>query len=154
MNTAFMKGARFTRGFTFVELVISLVVIGLAVAGVLLVFTTTVASSADPMVREQALAIAEGYLDEVVSRAYLDPDGVDTEANRWDFDDIGDYDGLAETPRRSDGTAYGTALNNYLVEVTVAAPIVFSGVNVRRIQVDVTHPSGIDVSLWAYRAQY
>ena len=53
------------RGFTLVELLIFIVVIAAAIAGVLKVFTEATTRSADPAVRRQALAIAESLLEEV-----------------------------------------------------------------------------------------
>ena len=46
------------RGFTLVELLIFIVVVGAGLAGILSVMDTSVKSSADPMVRKQAIAIA------------------------------------------------------------------------------------------------
>lgn len=53
------------RGFTIIELVIFIVVIGVAVAGILGVMTFTTSRSADPQLRKQALVLAEGMLEEV-----------------------------------------------------------------------------------------
>lgn len=53
------------RGFTIIELVIFIVVIGVAVAGVLGVMNFTTSRSADPQLRKQALVLAEGMLEEV-----------------------------------------------------------------------------------------
>ena len=53
------------RGVTLIELVTSTVVVSIAVVGLLQIFTRTTASSADPQLRKQALAIAEAMLDEI-----------------------------------------------------------------------------------------
>ncbi|PIG30200.1 MSHA pilin protein MshD [Janthinobacterium sp. 35] len=53
------------RGVTLIELVIFIVVVSIAVVGLLQIFTHTTASSADPQLRKQALAIAEAMLDEI-----------------------------------------------------------------------------------------
>lgn len=151
--------ARRARGFTFVELVISLVVIGIAVTGVLLIFTRTVGSSADPMVRQQALAIAEAYLEEVVAKHYDDPNGGETFGveggeTRPTYDDVWDYDGLSGEPERPYGTADIPQLDDYTVSVAVSDGSAALGVTAARVDVTVTHPAGIDVSLWSYRAEY
>lgn len=60
-----VSGRRAQRGFTIIELVVFIVVIGVAVVGVLRVMSLTTASSADPQLRKQALVLAEGMLEEV-----------------------------------------------------------------------------------------
>lgn len=152
---------RHARGFTFVELVISLIVLGIAVAGVLLVFTQTVTQSADPMIREQALAITEAYLEEVVSKHFDDPDGgeqftagPEAGETRATFDDVWDYHGLGGAPTRPDGTNAGlAALSNYTTDVQVGNAVL-NGVNAALIVVTVSHPGGISVSLESYRTDY
>lgn len=57
-------------GVTLIELIVFIVIVGAAVAGVLTVFSTTAKSSADPMIRKQLLAIAEALLDEVQSQPF------------------------------------------------------------------------------------
>jgi len=146
---------RAERGFTFVELVISLVVIAIAVAGVLLVFTQTVSRSAEPMIRQQALAIAEAYLEEILSRRHSDPDGADGETLRAEFDDVDDYHGLNDSPpRRPDGSAISPALDGYAVSVTVSDGSAELGVTARRIEVTVLHGGAEVFSLWGFRADY
>ena len=53
------------RGISLVELVLFIVIVGVAMAGVLLVMNVTTAHSADPLLRKQALAIAEALMEEV-----------------------------------------------------------------------------------------
>lgn len=52
-------------GLTMIELIIFIVIISVAVAGVLSVLTYTTSRSADPLQRKQAILIAEGLLEEV-----------------------------------------------------------------------------------------
>jgi len=72
------------RGISLIELIIFIVIISVALTGILLVMNQTTAHSADPMVRKQALAIAESILEEVelMPFTYCDPDdpaaGLDT----------------------------------------------------------------------------
>jgi len=64
------------RGFTLIELIVFIVVVGVGLAGVLTVLNATAAKSADPVVRKQALVIAESLLEEVTLMpfTYCDPD--------------------------------------------------------------------------------
>ena len=61
---------QYKKGFTLIELVIFIVIVSVALAGVLTVLNITAKSSADPMVRKQALAIAEALLEEVMLQPY------------------------------------------------------------------------------------
>lgn len=64
------------QGLTLIELVMFIVIVGVALAGVLTVLNHTVRHSADPMIRKQALAIAEALLEEVMLQPFTwcDPD--------------------------------------------------------------------------------
>ena len=59
------KSRRTARGFSFIELIIFIVIISIAVAGILMVMNYTTAHSADAQLRKQALAIAESLLEEI-----------------------------------------------------------------------------------------
>lgn len=63
-------------GATLVELVMFIVIVSIAVTGVLLVMNRTTASSADPLIRKQALAIAGSLLEEIelMPFTFCDPD--------------------------------------------------------------------------------
>jgi len=64
------------RGVSLVELIIFIVVVSVAVAGVLGALSMATRASADPMIQKQALAIAEALLEEVQLQpfTYCDPD--------------------------------------------------------------------------------
>lgn len=64
------------RGLTLIELIMFIVIVGVALAGVLTVLNYTTQKSADPMVRKQTLAIAEALLEEVMLQSFTlcDPD--------------------------------------------------------------------------------
>lgn len=53
------------RGASLIELVLFIVIIGIAVAGILLVMNRVTSHSADTLVRKQTLAIAESLLEEI-----------------------------------------------------------------------------------------
>ena len=64
------------RGVTLVELVVFIVIVGVAMAGLFAAFDTITKASADPQVRKQVLAIAESLMDEVALMpfTFCDPD--------------------------------------------------------------------------------
>ena len=60
------------RGLSLVEMVIAIVILGVGLAGVLLAFSTVTRGSADPVVTQQMLAIAEEMLEEIQLKPYAD----------------------------------------------------------------------------------
>ena len=144
------------RGFTLVELVISIVVVSVALGGVLMAINYTVTHSADPMLQHQAVAIAESYLEEILLKPFTDPDGVDSEGSRVLFDDVDDYNGLNDSGARDQtGTAI-TGLTNYTVAVTVTSTALngIGAADSKQITVTVSHPVGFNISLTGYRTNY
>jgi len=61
---------------SLVELILFIIIVGIAVAGLLLVFSVTTRASADPLIQKQMLAIAEALMEEVQAKpfTYCDPD--------------------------------------------------------------------------------
>lgn len=58
------------RGVTMIELIVFIVIVAIALAGIIGVMRMTTANSADPLRRKQALMIAEGLLEEVRGAAF------------------------------------------------------------------------------------
>ena len=109
------------RGFSLIELIVFIVVVSTAVAGVLAAFTASTRSSTDPMIQKQALAIAEAFLEEAQLQplTFCDPDdpaaatalavtdcatqeviGVEGGETRYGptfFDNVSDYNGYASS---------------------------------------------------------
>ncbi len=148
------SSSRYTcqRGLTLVELVIAMVVVSIALSGVLLVMNYTTAHSADPLIRQQAVAIAEAYLEEILLKPYADPDGVDGEVSRDLFDDVDDYDTLTDVGARDQSDTAISELSAYTVRVSVQ-PATLSGVGMLRATVTVTSGSE-NIALTGYRANY
>ncbi|WP_332856126.1 hypothetical protein [Duganella sp. S19_KUP01_CR8] len=72
--------ARAQAGLSLVELVMFIVIVGIAVVSVLQVLGMGARSSPDPMRRKQALAVAEGLMEEVRLARYTFCDGSDPKA--------------------------------------------------------------------------
>ena len=144
------------RGVTLIELVISIVVVSLAVSAVLGLLSRSVAHSADAMVMAQAVSIAEAYLEEISLKSFADPDGIDGETERIDFDDVDDYDGLVVNGARDQLGNPIAALSAYTVFVTVSPSNALAGVpssDALRIDVRVTHPPLVNFLLTGYRTR-
>ncbi|MEO8465889.1 MAG: prepilin-type N-terminal cleavage/methylation domain-containing protein [Gammaproteobacteria bacterium] len=143
-------------GVTLIELIISIVVIAIAIGGVLGVLSQSVGRSADAMVMTQAVSVAEAYLEEITLRSFDDPDGVDGEANRADFDDVDDYDGLVDVGARDQFGVAIASLSQYTVNVTVMPSTALTsvpGADAKRVDVRVTYASNVTVTLSAYKTR-
>jgi MSHA pilin protein MshD len=149
---------RFQFGATLVELIVSIVIVSVSVTGIMMLISNTTRASADPMLRTQATAIAEAYLEEILSQALNDPDttetgGAEAGESRANYDDVSDYHGLADTGGAIDQSGNPiVGLEGYNVSVGVTASSVGSAVS-KRIQVSVTHDGapGVNISITAHR---
>ncbi|HQU14565.1 MAG: hypothetical protein B7Z66_15710 [Chromatiales bacterium 21-64-14] len=163
------------RGMTLIELVISIVVVSIAVTGVLLAINQTVRHSADPMITEQATAIAQSYLEEIMLQSFANPPnttapcnpatlGPDPGETRATYNDVGDYNGLVDAPPRDqNGTPMDPGsslidLSKYIVKVRVSCAAL-NGIPAtasKRIDVTVTNSAvpDLDITISAYRTAY
>jgi len=142
-------------GFTLIEMIITIVVIGVGLAGLIVAFTTTMRSSADPMVRKQLTAVAEAMMEEVTLKPYAAGPGARSGCDRRDVDDVRDYAGYSEAVCTPDGTV-NTNLNGYSVQVDVSAtPITWNGVTeTLRIRVTASDGARESISLVSWRTHY
>ncbi len=139
------------RGVTLIELIVFIVIVSVGLAGVLASLNVSVRGSADPLQPKQALAIAEGLLEEVLLKNYTDPNG-GTEA-RQDFDNVTDFD----TPDDSLSTAYdrdlvGNLYAPYAPTVTIDE-VAINTITLLQVTVQVAYTGG-SISLTGYRADY
>jgi MSHA pilin protein MshD len=171
------------RGFTLIELILFIVVVSAALSGVLSVFVTATASSADPLLRRQALAIAESLLEEVelMPFTWCDPDDANLETatgsagcaslvqgigpnpgetrfGPLQFDNVGDYAGYSMNGIVDITNTAVPGLSGYSASVAVAATALGSisaaSGDALRITVTVTAPGGTSVVLDGVRTRY
>lgn len=172
------------RGLSMIELLVFIVVVGIAVTGVLQVYSSTSRTSVDPMVRKQALAVAESLLDEVLSKpyTYCDPDdaNADTatspagcatlpEGMGWEpgetrysnitpFDNVNDYNNFNMMAGIRDLTNVAIqGLGAYTARVRVQAAGAFNGIPAGEtllVTVTVTGPGNHSITLSGYRTRY
>ncbi|MBW8843848.1 MAG: type II secretion system protein [Burkholderiales bacterium] len=107
------------RGLTLIELLLFIVVVGIALSAMLKVFVTATLASADPMIRRQQLAIAESVLREVELMPFtwcepndpnattaanaagctqaeaMGPTGAESRTGLAPFDNVNDYNGFS-----------------------------------------------------------
>ena len=145
--------------FTLIEIIVTILVLAVASTALLSVFSSMVRGSADPVIQQQAITVAEAYMEEILRKGYADPfvaetgtaEGVETRAT---FNDVQDYNALPanQNVRDQNNNPIG-ALAGYSVTVDVN-PATLSGVNMMQIDVTVTHPATGSILLSAFRAPY
>jgi len=160
------------RGFSLLEVVAAIVILGLMFAGFVTVYATILHQSSEPQLGVQAVTVADAYLNEITSRPYRDPDTTalcgGPEAQRTAFDDVCDYDALPQngcTATSAACPALGdcacgrdgqpiAGLPGFQVTVGVA-PAALAGVNGLQVQVQVAHAglAGNGVILQAFRSE-
>jgi MSHA pilin protein MshD len=145
-------------GFTLVELIMSMIVVGVGVAALLVALTSVTRSNADPLLTKQMIASAEAMLEEIELKPFAGTfAGPYTQANRQQFDAVLDYNGFATAGiYAADGAAPVAGLGGYNVAVAVAPSALgaIPAASAYLISVTVTGPNGTSVTLSAYRTSY
>ena len=133
------RSFRCAAGVTLVELIIAIVVVGIALASIMSVFVVTTQHSVDPMVRVQAQILAEGYLDEVLLKKFYDtttnrvcPGGAGSHASY-----VCGYNGLSEAPI----AGYAASVSVTSSGVTLGSLNNSSVIRVLQVDVTVTGPA-------------
>jgi MSHA pilin protein MshD len=168
-------------GITFIELIMFILIVSIGVAGILSVMNVTTAASADPMVRKQAIAVAESLLEEIMLQpfTFCDPDDPNTEKAataascnaaeamgpeagetrlglNTPFDNVNDYNGFAMNGIQNIFGAPIPALAAYSAAVNIV-PQGIGGIPADeslQINVQVTGPGNTAVTLTGYRLRY
>ena len=130
------------RGITLIELIITIVVLAVGGAALLLVFNRSVTHSADPLVQEQAILIAEAYLEEILLKRFADPNTGNVcptaEGSRAAYDNVCDYDGLDSDGAKTGCNSAGGACDQL--------GNVISGLERYRVTVSVDRSPGLDLN--------
>lgn len=107
------------------EQVTSLALIAVFLSGLSGVVAFLQGQSSDPLIRLQALSIAEAYLEMVFATDFRDPDNLEVcplpEADRAAFDNICDYHGIRDAGVRDVAGKPVIGLSDYSVQVSVQA---------------------------------
>jgi MSHA pilin protein MshD len=147
-------------GLSLIELVISIVVLAVAAVGIFSAIGSIVSRSADPLIRQQSIAIAEAYIEEIQSMAFGLPGScpaVPGGGGRADYNAVCHYDGLTDNGAVDQNGNAILALADYDVSVAITSSSGLGGIsagNVARIDVSVTGPTNETVLMTAYRTNY
>lgn len=160
------------RGATLVELVMTIVIISVAIAGVVGAFGLISGRSADTLNQTRAVELAQLYIDEIITKKYDDATpqggepkysgacniGAESGENRSNFDDVDDYNGLTDDPP-SNAQGPLSGYDDFVVNVSVSCAGDDPGVGLpaseaKRIDLTITIPGGNDFVFSAYRANF
>ena len=148
-------------GITLVETIVSLVILSIAFVSIASVLTGSVSNSATPMVREQAVSLAESYLEMILLHPYLDPTEADSgtceegslDTDRALYDDTNDFNCISDTNGARDQLGVLIpGLGGYNIDVNML-DTTLNGATAKEIDVVVTHDglSSLTVLLRGYR---
>lgn len=145
------------RGVTLIELVVAITVVAIAATTVLGAISAVATRSADAMQQQQAIAIAQAYLDEILQRWVVDPNGTPANTGRGSWDLVDEYNGLVDAGAHDQFGNAITGLSGYTVSITVAQSSGLTGIAAaaaRRVDVNVAYGSTGSVTLSGYRTSY
>lgn len=80
------------RGLTIIELIMFMVIMGVAAAGIMQVLNMANTNSADPIRRKQAMLVAEAYMEEVQLASFTACDPADANASTATIAEVGGAD--------------------------------------------------------------
>lgn len=168
-------------GFSLIETVLVIVLLGIVVAGLSAMFVNAVGKSHEPYLRQRALAVAGAFMDEILGKRWDDNSplgggcvntgsgfcptgpaaaGIGTEeATRDAWDDVDDYAAISNQgpPQDSSGNPM-PGYDGFSVTVNVSQPPGgWNGVpaaDVKRIEVQVISNAGEQIVLSAWRVNF
>lgn len=172
---------RSSRGFTLVEIIVSVVCFGILMTLITGVFAPQVIRGTDPLFSMRAAELGQSYLEEILGKRFAESspsgnatrcgegalpvvctaafgidDGETAEAQNT-FDDVDDYITLNNSPIRDQSGTDRGGYENFRVSIAVAnagAEIGVGANNAKRIDVTITDPSGSQYLFSAYKANF
>jgi MSHA pilin protein MshD len=145
------------RGVTLVELVVAITIVAIAVTTILGAFAAVATRSADAMMQQQAIAIGESYLSEILQRWVVDPNGTPPNTGRASWDLVDQYNGLVDVGAHDQFGNAIPSLSSYRVSISTSQSSALTGVpaaDARRVDITVTYPPSASVILSGYRTHY
>ncbi|MEK8029501.1 prepilin-type N-terminal cleavage/methylation domain-containing protein [Ideonella sp. DXS29W] len=142
-------------GFTLVEMILAIVILGVGLAGVAVAFSVAIGRSGDPIIHQQMLAIAEEMIEEIQLKPYATASNTaPSGCSRGTYNDVSDYNGYATSGQicTVDGVAV-SALSGYSISVSVATGTLSGVAAAKRITVTVSRGSS-SLTLIGWRTDF
>ncbi len=162
-----------SRGVTLVEMVMTIVILSIALVATIMVISSSVNRSANPLIQHKSVLLAQAYFDEILTKRFAEQTpvggvpaattgvcttGVDPGESRDLFDDVDDYDLLNEMPPKLQTNVNLNDYSEYRVQVMVACAGTSLGLannhDAKIITVTIDPPEVSTMTFTAYRANY
>lgn len=162
------------QGFTLVEVLIAIVVIGIALSALMTGLSSAVNQGAAPVIESRALALGQAYADEIMSMAFDDqtpagggavavaeaPCVASNESQARDqFDDVDDYHLLRDQPPvLLNSASQANSYSQYAVAIRVTCAgddLGMSGNHlIKRIEIVISLPNGEARTLTFFKGNF
>ncbi len=143
------------RGISLIELIMFIVIVSVGLAGLMMAMDPATKNSADPVIRKQALTIAESLLEEIEQKVFTHDDTV----GRENYNDIFDYNGLTGAVYHANSSVLVIGLESYSVNVAVVSGVaatlpVTPAASAALITVTVNGPGGQSIEMTGYKVAH
>ncbi|GAA6134681.1 type II secretion system protein [Oceaniserpentilla sp. 4NH20-0058] len=163
-----------SQGFTFVEMLIAIVILAIALSTLTSSLSTSIVQGTAPIIEAKAQSLMQGYLDEILPLNFDDqtPQGggevalaqspctISNEGqSRNQFDDVDDYGGINDQPPVLLQSGFDTTqYTDFAVTINVECAGLELGLSenhlVKRITVSVTSSNSLQRRMSAYRGNF
>lgn len=139
-------------GTTLIELIVAIVIVGTALAGLVAAYNRANIASTDPLITQQMLAIAESMMEEVMQKPFV---AQQNQAGRLFFNDLMDYNGYGPVAVSNVNGGAVPGLGRYTVQVQVNQQGItgVAATDAMRVQVIVSAPGAQDLRLVGWRTR-
>ncbi len=135
----------------------AITIVAIAATTVLGAMAAIASRSADAMMQQQAIAIGQAYLDEILQRWVADPNGTPPNTGRGSWDLVDQYNGLVDVGAHDQFGNAITSLGAYTVSVATSPTSALAGIPAaaaRRVDITVSYSPNGSVTLSGYRTNY
>ncbi len=163
------------KGATLVELVITIVIISVAIAGVVGAFSLITGRSADPLNQTRSVTLSQLYMDEILAKKFAERSpigggevdsaeadcgndiGSEGTETRSTYNDVDDYSGLSASPENGEEeplTSYDGFLVSVIVQCAGSEVGLAANYQAKHIDITITDPSGNNYLFSAFRGNF
>lgn len=144
-------------GVTLIEMIVAITIVAIAATTILGALGAVASNSADTMLEQQAVAVGQAYLDEILQRWVVDPYGSPPNTGRGSWDLVDEYNGLVDVGAHDQFGNAIPSLSAYTVSVAVSQTSALGGIpaaQARRVDVTVSYGTGQSIIVSGYRTNF